>query len=583
MSAGHCCFTAGGGRHLPADNRIRGGNMLRSIHVRNLALIEEEEILLEDGLNILTGETGAGKSIVIGSVSAALGFGTIKELVKEGADYAMVELTFETQSEQAAHLLEQMQLPSMDGCVIITRSFRNGRSVSRINGETATIARVREIASCLIDIHGQHEHQSLLYPKYHLELVDSFADKALEKEKQSCRMHFHAWKDAAKQLEDAQKDGEDRLKQMDFLAFEIHEIDEAALKEGEDEELEARYRKLSNAQKILEAAAQAEELTGSDGGALMNISRASGILSRISGLDDEIGDMSSLLMQIEDLCTDFSRTLNSFIDSFRYDERELDEISSRLDLINRLKTKYGRRILDILQYRERQADKLDQLTNYDAYVEGLKKQLKESEKLLEDDCARITQLRKASAQELAARIRDSLEELNFLDVRFEISFDTLDTMTENGADSVVFEISTNPGMSVRPLQSVASGGELSRIMLGIKTVMAKRDAIETLIFDEIDTGISGRTAQRVSEKMAKLSGTRQVIAITHLAQIASMADHHYLIEKCVEDGATHTHVRKLEDAEIIDELARILGGAKITDTVRQSAQEMKRLAGAQKE
>jgi DNA repair protein RecN (Recombination protein N) len=289
-----------------------------------------------------------------------------------------------------------------------------------------------------------------------------------------------------------------------------------------------------------------------------------------------------MLSQIEDLCNDFNRSIASFLDDFNYDERELDEIAQRLDLINRLKTKYGKTIPDILAYHDRQAETLKRLTDYDAYVAGIQKKLEESRQKLRRDCDAITRLRKESASQLSGLIRQSLEELNFLDVRFEILFDPLKEMTENGADAVVFHISTNPGMPLRPLQSVASGGELSRIMLGIKTVMANKDSIGTLIFDEIDTGISGRTAQKVSEKMAKLSRSRQVIAITHLAQIASMADAHYLIEKSVQDGVTRTHVRELNPDEIIEELTRILGGARITDTVRKSAEEMKRLADQQK-
>ncbi|HCI73436.1 MAG TPA: DNA repair protein RecN [Lachnospiraceae bacterium] len=556
--------------------------MLRSIHVKNLALIDEEEILLKDGLNILTGETGAGKSIIIGSVSAALGTGSLKDLVREGADYAMVELNFETDSPEAVRLLNEMELPVMDGCVIISRNYRNGRSTSRINGETVTVAKVREIAASLIDIHGQHEHQSLLYPRYHLELVDSFADRALADRKRSCQEHFRAWQEASRQLEKAMLDEKDRARQIDFLSFEIGEIEEASLREGEDEELEARYRKLSNAQKILESVGEAEQLTGSDSGALMNISAASGILARVSHLDESLQDMSVMLSQIEDLCNDFNRSIASFLDDFNYDERELDEIAQRLDLINRLKTKYGKTIPDILAYHDRQAETLKRLTDYDAYVAGIQKKLEESRQKLRRDCDAITRLRKESASQLSGLIRQSLEELNFLDVRFEILFDPLKEMTENGADAVVFHISTNPGMPLRPLQSVASGGELSRIMLGIKTVMANKDSIGTLIFDEIDTGISGRTAQKVSEKMAKLSRSRQVIAITHLAQIASMADAHYLIEKSVQDGVTRTHVRELNPDEIIEELTRILGGARITDTVRKSAEEMKRLADQQK-
>ena len=427
--------------------------MLRSIHVKNLALIDEEEILLDSGLNILTGETGAGKSIIIGSVSAALGTGSLKDLVKDGADYAMVELTFETQSDRVRKLLDQMELPLMEDCVIITRSWRGSRSISRINGETATIARVREIAACLIDIHGQHEHQSLLYPGYHLELVDSFADPLLEKWKESCRKHHHEWKEAGKLLGRALSDERDRVKQIDFLNYEIREIDEAALKEGEDEELETRFRRLSNAQKILETASEVEALTGSDSGALMNLSRSSGLLARVSDLDDELQDLSTMLSQMEDLCSDFSRSLNSFIDDFQYDERELDEISQRLDLINRLKTKYGRTVRDILRYRDERSQELEKLTDFDAYVEGLRKKEQESEKKLREDCEQITKLRKASARELSSLILESLKELNFLEVQFEIRFDRLDEMTENGVDSVVFEISTNPGMPVRPLQN----------------------------------------------------------------------------------------------------------------------------------
>ncbi len=556
--------------------------MLRSIHVKNLALIDEEEILLKDGLNILTGETGAGKSIVIGSVSAALCTGSLKELVREDAKNATVELTFETTSAQAERLLQEMDLPLMDGCVVITRSFRNGRSLSRINGETVTAARVREIASCLIDIHGQHEHQSLLYPKYHLALVDSFADSALEQRKASCRENYRSFQEARRMLEQAVLEERDRARQIDLLSYEINEIDEAALREGEDEELEGRYLKLSNAQKILEAASQAEHLTGSDDGALMNISRAGGILARISSLDKDLEDLCSMLSQIEDLCGDFNRSLNAFLDDFQYDEEELDGISRRLNEINRLKTKYGKTISEILVYRDQQAQSLKKLTDYDAYVEGLRRKMRESERRLRGDCEEITRLRKESAAQLCVLIRESLQELNFLDVRFEISFEALEEMTQNGADSVLFQISTNPGMPIRPLQSVASGGELSRIMLGIKTVMARKDSIETLIFDEIDNGISGRTAQKVSEKMARLASSRQVIAITHLAQIASMADAHFLIEKTVKDGVTRTHVRELEHDEMVGELARILGGAQITDTVRQSATEMKRLADQSK-
>ena len=552
--------------------------MLRSIRVRNMALIEEEEITLDKGLNILTGETGAGKSIVIGAVSTALGSGSFKDFAAEGAETAGVELTFETDDRRVSDWLEEASLPDMDGLVIISRTYRNGRSISRINGEAVTAARVREAASFLIDIHGQHEHQSLLYPKYHLELVDSYASDETDPIREEIAQAYRSWTDASRQLASALLDEKERLKQIDFISYEVREIGEAALQEGEDEDLENRFRKLSNAQRIREVLGEVSELTNSDTGALASVSRASGRLSQIADLDDELENLSEQLVQAEDLFDDFYRSLENYIDDFSYDEEELSEISGRLDLINRLKSKYGRTIADVLRYQERQQEELDRLTDYDAYVEGLRKKQAASYEKLVKLCDELTGIRKRSAKLLREQIIQSLEELNFLEVRFEIAFERLEEPTSNGRDAVTFLISTNPGSPVRPLQSAASGGELSRIMLGIKTIMARKNSIETLIFDEIDTGISGRAAQKVSEKMAQLSENCQVIAITHLAQIASMADHHYVIEKKVEDGRTHTHVRELDEQEQVDELARILGGARITDAVRASAAEMKALA-----
>ncbi|MBR1900331.1 MAG: DNA repair protein RecN, partial [Lachnospiraceae bacterium] len=518
----------------------------------------------------------------LASVNAALGAGSFKDFVAEGAVYARVELTFETDSEAVRQKLEEAGLPDLDGIVVISRNYRNGRSVSRINGETVTAALVREVAALLIDIHGQHEHQSLLYPKYHLALVDSYAVKELTGPKKDCADAFRVWSEVTSELKEASLDEKDRLKQIDFLTYEISEIDEAALSEGEDESLEAQFRKLSHAQRIQEVLGEVSELTGSDSGAAMSVSRTSGRLGQVADLDEGLKQLSDMLIQIEDLCSDFSHSLSGYIDDFTYDEEEYRQISDRLDLINRLKSKYGRIIGEILQYRDRQQEALDRLTDYDAYVGELKKKQKESRERLKQQCEVITGIRKRSASQLQQQIIQSLEELNFLDVRFEISFEKTKEPSANGEDMVTFLISTNPGSPVRPLQNVASGGELSRIMLGIKTIMARRDSIQTLIFDEIDTGISGRTAQRVSEKMAQLSQHCQVIAITHLAQIAAMADHHYLIEKAVENGMTHTHVRELEEQEMVEELARILGGASITEAVLASAAEMKQLAGGRK-
>ena len=558
--------------------------MLRVLHVKNMALIEEEKIEFGDGLNILTGETGAGKSILIGSLGVALGSGSFKDYVPENADHASVELIFETQSGRVKVWLEEHDIPDMDGQIIISRSFRKGRSISRINGEVVPIGLVRELSSDLIDIHGQHEHQSLLYPKYHLQLVDDFAGEELEKKKELCRMLYQAYASASQKLKEALRDAGDRAKNMDFISFEVSEIDDAGLHLGEDEELENRFRFLSNAQKIMEALSVVQRLTDGDGetDASSQISRASGELSAVASYDEELMQLQSTLSDAEGMLSDFTRALSGYIDAFSYDEQEFSEVSNRLDLINHLKMKYGRTIEDILSYRDARQQELDRLSNFDAYVSGLKAEVEKSRKELLEVCGDITALRKTSAEKLTEQIVRSLRDLNFLDVRFEIHFEKLKEPSGNGMDEASFLISMNPGLPLRPLQHVASGGELSRIMLGIKTVMAKKDEIECLIFDEIDTGISGRTAQKVSEKMAQLSRDRQVIAITHLAQIASMADVHFLIEKRSEDGKTHTGVRQLTGEEITDELARILGGVQITDAVRATAAEMKRMADEKK-
>jgi DNA repair protein RecN (Recombination protein N) len=558
--------------------------MLRVLHVKNMALIEEEKIEFGDGLNILTGETGAGKSILIGSLGVALGSGSFRDFVPENADNASVELLFETQSGRVRAWLEEHDIPDMDGQIIISRSFRKGRSISRINGEVVPIGLVRELSSDLIDIHGQHEHQSLLYPKYHLQLVDDFAGEPLEKKKEQCRTLYQSYAAASQKLKEALQDAGDRAKKVDFISFEVSEIDDAGLRPGEDEELENRFRFLSNAQKIMEALSVVQRLTDGDGenDASSQISRASGELSAVASYDEELMQLESTLSDAESMLSDFTRALSGYIDAFSYDEQEFSEVSERLDLINHLKMKYGRTIEDILSYRDARQQELDRLSNFDAYVGGLKSEAEKSRKELLEVCGDITALRKKSAEKLTEQIVRSLKDLNFLDVRFEIHFEKLKEPSGNGMDEVTFLISMNPGLPLRPLQHVASGGELSRIMLGIKAVMAKKDEIECLIFDEIDTGISGRTAQKVSEKMAQLSRDRQVIAITHLAQIASMADEHFLIEKRSEDGKTHTGVRQLTGEEITDELARILGGVQITDAVRATAAEMKRMADEKK-
>ncbi|MCI8581057.1 MAG: DNA repair protein RecN [Dorea sp.] len=553
--------------------------MLQSVHVKNLALIEEIEVDFKEGLNILTGETGAGKSIILGSVNLALGGRYTKDIIRKGADHGFVELTFFVEDERLLERLRSLDIFPEDGIVVLSRRLMEKRSISRINGETVTMGLLKEAASALIDIHGQHEHQSLLYKKNHLEIVDAFAGEAVKECKGCVRDAYNEYRRYQKELNEAGMDEAQRARELSLLQFESAEIREANPLPGEDEELEGMYRRMVNGKRIAESAAEAYAYTSEDdASASGNLSRAIRAMSEIAECDEAAGELRSQLEEIDNLLNDFNRELSEYSKSFEFSEEEFYETENRLNELNRLKVKYGNSVEEILSYCEEQEKKIEKLTDYESYIDGLIKKCEESEKKLDRDTKKLTKLRKEQAKLLESAICEGLKELNFPDVQFQIQVDKLGDFTANGKDDVEFLISLNPGQPVKPLANVASGGELSRIMLAIKTVMADRDAIETLIFDEIDVGISGRTAQKVSEKMAVIGKGHQVICITHLAQIAAMADHHFVIEKTVGEMDTRTDIRPMDEKESIEELARILGGAKITDAVMQNAKEMKELA-----
>lgn len=553
--------------------------MLQSVHVKNLALIEEIEVDFREGLNILTGETGAGKSIILGSVGLALGGRYTKDIIRQGADYGFVELTFFVEDERVRERLRSLDIFPEEGMVVLSRRLMEKRSVSRINGETVTMALLKEAAAVLIDIHGQHEHQSLLYKKNHLEIVDAFAGDAVKQAKDCVKASFQDYQRYKKELEDSAMDESERAKELSFLQFEVAEIKDAALNEGEDEELESLYRRMVNGRRIAESAAEAYAYTSEgDTSASESLSRAIRAMSEIGELDKMAGILCRQLEEIDDLLNDVNRELSDYSSSFEFSEEEFYETENRLNELNRLKVKYGNTIGEILDYCGEQEQKLIKLSDYESYIDGLHKKCDEAKKRLDREAKKLTKLRCAQAKILEDAIGGGLKDLNFPDVKFKIQIDKLKDCTANGADDIEFLISLNPGQPVKPLANVASGGELSRIMLAIKTVMADKDETETLIFDEIDVGISGRTAQKVSEKMAVIGKAHQVICITHLAQIAAMADHHYVIEKTVEQMDTRTDIRPLSEKESVEELSRILGGARITDAVIQNAKEMKELA-----
>lgn len=557
--------------------------MLTHLHVKNLALIRETEIDFTKGLNILTGETGAGKSVIIGSVSLALGGKVPKDMLRPGAEYGLAELVFSVNREKQRKRLQELGIEPEEDQVIISRKITDGRSINKINGETVTLSQLKEAASLLIDVHGQHEHQSLLQKKKHLEILDEFAKEELSDVKQELQKAWKRWKDLEEKLAEAQMDEESRRRELSFLEFEAEEIEKAALVQGEDEELEQRYRRMTNARRLLEAAGTAYALTGyEEQGAGALTGRACRELLSVLSCDGELQGLASQLSDVDALLNDFNRELSDYLSSLEFSEEEFASAEERLNEINRLKSKYGRTIEDILAGQKAREERLLALQNYDSYLAGLKEEKKQAEEELSAFSEKASAIRRSSAEKLCGQIKTHLRDLNFIDVEFEMRFERLSAYTPQGTDDVEFVISVNPGEPLRPLMKVASGGELSRIMLAVKTVLADRDDVDTVIFDEIDAGISGRTAQKVSEKMMLIGQTRQVICITHLAQIASMADSHYRIEKTVQSGETRTTIRRLEEKECIAELSRILGGAEITDAVQKNAEEMKRLAQEQK-
>lgn len=558
--------------------------MLVHLHVRNLALIEDIEVEFGPGLNILTGETGAGKSILLGSMQLILGGRSAKDMIRTGASNALVELLFQVENPRAEASLRELGVETSEGQVLLTRKLMDGRSINKINGETCTVAQMKAAASCLLDIHGQHEHQSLLYQDKQLEILDLYGKEEIFPAKEKVQTAYKKYRDCKRQLDELDIDEEQRNRERAFLEFEINEIESAQLVSGEDEELEKRYRKLNNGRKILETLQGVRDLTGyeSGQGAGESVGNAVREISRVTEYDTQLDSMASALQEIDGLLNDFNRELASYVDDLNFDDEAFYETEKRLDTINGLKAKYGRTIEDIQEYCLKQKQKLENLDKYEERFHEAEENLKKSREELETVSHKLSVIRQKYSQMLTDKITEGLKDLNFLDVQFQITFCRRKEYTAGGFDDIEYEISTNPGESLKPLGKIVSGGELSRIMLAIKAILADRDQIETLIFDEIDTGISGRTAQKVSEKMALIGRCHQVLCITHLPQIAAMADTHFEIEKHQKDNETITEIHPLEGDDSVRELARLLGGAELTQAVFDNAKEMKELAQVHK-
>ncbi len=556
--------------------------MLYSLHVKNLALIEEEEILFGEGLNILTGETGAGKSIILGALSLALGGKFEKEMLRDEDRDALVEAVFVVTDEEAKKKLAEHGVEVFDDEVILGRKVSGGRAQAKINGEGVPAQKLSEIKNVLIDIYGQREHQSLLKKAKHLELLDFFAKDALSGPMKQVEEAYATYAAIEKEYASVELSDSEREKELLFLRHEAGEIELAALREGEDEEVEEEYRRLSNASKIMEALGTAYASTGSEGGASELVGRALREISAVSEYDSKIAGMEGVLADVDGLLSDFNREISGYLSDAEYDGERFAEVEGRLDTINGLKDKYGATIPAILEALAKKQERIAALEEFDSYLADLNRRREEATRTLEEACEKVSVLRKEAAKRLCAQVVEVLSELNFLDVRFDMSFARAKKFGANGYDEAEFTISLNPGEPLRALSDVASGGELSRIMLALKTVLAKGDAIDTLIFDEIDAGISGRAAQAVSEKLSLVAREHQVICITHLPQIASMADRHFLIEKHIDGEKTVSEIHPLSGEESVTELSRLLGGATITDAVMENARELKKQADAYK-
>ncbi len=555
--------------------------MLSELCIDNIAIIEEASIRFDKGLNIFTGETGAGKSILIDAINAVLGERTSRDLIRTGASKANVTALFTDISEAVRTKLTELGYePEQDGSLLISREVTtDGRANCRINSKPATVSMLRELGEHLIDIHGQHDSRSLLDADKHTRFIDAFGGLApLLREYTHC---YITLQEIEKRLHSISTDESEKARRIDLLTYQINEIEEAALETGEEEALISERKRINNATRILEALSTAyESLSGADGaeGATGLIGEAGRVLTDIAPVCEEVADTAQRIQEISMELSEFTHDIGLILDEFEYDPRNLDKIEHRLDLIYRLKKKYGASVDEILGYLETIRTELEEIELSDELLQKLTAQRAQRFAEAQQAASNLSARRDAASAEFARRVKEELRFLDMPNVEFTISNEK-GALRENGIDNIQLNISTNPGEPPKPIAKIASGGELSRIMLAIKTVLAGTDDVDTMIFDEIDTGVSGRAAQKIGLKLKEIACGRQVICVTHLAQIAALGDHHMLIEKKVQSGKTFTEVTALERDARKAEIARIMGGDVITELTLSGADELLRLAG----
>lgn len=556
--------------------------MLKRVKVKNVALIDESEVQFGDHLNILTGETGAGKSILIDAIHLALGAKADKTMIRQGAEYAFVELEFLVKKEETRQKLRELEVyPEEDGTVLLQRRIMPGKSSMKINGESVTLKTLKDAAYLLIDIHGQHEHQSLLNERRHMQFLDAYCGDELKEPKERMAAAYDVYKELEKEWNAAQETDENKERDLSLAQFELKEINEAELTIGEDETLEQEFNKMDHVRLIGQSVGAAVGCLENydDTHAIGLLSMASKSLQQAIVYDESLQQAMDGLMQAEESLRESLRFMTRYMDGLEVDESRYVFVTERLNVINHLKKKYGNTIEEILEYGKKQQVFLDKFENFEQYKQELSEKLAKAKNKLIETCKVVSEIRKKNAILLSESLRDALLELNFPHVAFETAVSSQENnLSKEGYDTVRFMISLNAGEGLKPLTSVASGGELSRIMLALKAVMASQEEIESLIFDEIDAGISGKTAWKVSEKLAVLGNTHQVICITHLPQIAAMADQHFVIEKMQTEESTKTKLTVLNQEGEILEIARLLGSDTVTEAVYTNAKELKELA-----
>ena len=549
--------------------------MLELLHIENIAVIEEADIRFRPGFNALTGETGAGKSIVIDAMGAVLGGRTSRDLIRTGADKAFVSAEFSQVPPELPGLRENGVSPDENGELLLQREIlSDGKNLCRVNGRPVTVAQLREIGSQLLNIHGQHDGQQLLDEEQHGAYLDRFG--RTEGVLAAYQREYGTMAALRSQIKALQMDEAEKARRMDSLQFQINELERAELQPGEEEELRDRRNLLRNGEKYLSALQGADYcLNGGDegGGAVQALREAEEALSAIRYLSDEMGELYQRLEQARCEVYDLASIVQDKREEFDFSPAELDQVEGRCDLLYRLKKKYGATVEDMLAYLDKCRAELDAIQTADDTLIQLQGKLTKAEKAVRAAGSELTKVRKTAAKALEDRIQKELRDLDMNKVRFSIQFEEKEP-SPDGCDTIRFLMSANAGEDLKPIAKIASGGELARIMLALKNVLAEQEAIGTLVFDEVDTGVSGRAAQKVAQKLAQVSRRKQVLCVTHLPQLAAMADTHFSVAKGEVKGRTFTHVIRMDREQRKAELARITGGSKVTDALLESAGEL---------